>query len=105
MEGTLVPVFLQELLLAFRLLVTSAFGILHIFFESLFLGQRASSLDLLSLNFPLSFSLFVTLNTRQLPYPPRLEFGFGVKIIGIVNVRNFGFFLLYDKIGRFEQEK
>jgi hypothetical protein len=38
MEGSLVPVFLQELLLAFWLPVPSAFGIFHILFEPLFLG-------------------------------------------------------------------
>lgn len=104
MEGSLVPVFLQELLLAFRLLITGTFGVLQIFFESLFLGQRTSSLNLLPFDFSLSFSLLVALNTRQLPYPPCLEFAFGVKIIGIVNIWNFSFLLLYSQIGYSERE-
>jgi len=66
-EGTLVPVFLQELLLAFRLLITSAFGVFHILSESLFLRQRAPSLNLFSFEFPLNFGLFITFYTRQLP--------------------------------------
>jgi len=102
MERPLVPVFLQESLLAFWLLITSAFGILHILFESLFLRQRASSFNLLSLEFPLNLGLLVALDTRQLPYPPRLEFGFRLKIIGIVNIGNLGFLLLYSEIGRVE---
>ena len=67
MEGTLVPVFLQELLLALRLLITSAFSIFHILFESLFLRQRAPSLNLFSFEFPLNLCLLITLNTRQFP--------------------------------------
>ena len=66
-EGTLVPVFLQELLLALRLLIASAFGIFHILFQSLFLGQRPSSFDLFPLQFSLNLGLLVALDTPQLP--------------------------------------
>ena len=101
-EGSLVPVFLQELLLAFGLLVTSALGIFHILFESLFLGECASSFDLLPLDFPSNFSLLVTFNTCQFPYPPRLEFGFGLKTVGIINIGNFSFLLLCGRVWPFE---
>lgn len=104
MKGSLVPVFLQDLLLAFRLLITGTFGILWIFFESLFLGQCMSSLNLLLFDFSLSFGLLVTLNTRQLSYPPCPEFALGAKTTGAVNVWNFSFLLLYSQIGYSERD-
>lgn len=67
MEGSLVPVFLQKLLLTLRFLIASAFGVFHILFESLFLRQRASSLNFFSLEFPLNLGLLITLDARQLP--------------------------------------
>ena len=67
MEGSLVPVFLQELLLTLRLFIASAFGIFHILFESLFLGQRPSSFNLFPLQLPLNIDLLATLGAPQLP--------------------------------------
>ena len=97
MKCALVPVLLHERPLAFRFLIASAFSIFHVLSESLFLRQRASSLNLLSFEFSPNFSLLVTFDALQLSQPPCLEFGFRVKIIGVIYVGNLGFLLLYSK--------
>ena len=62
MECALVPILLQELLLAFRLGFTSFFGMLEIFFEALFFRKSTPTLDLLALSLASGFCFFVPLN-------------------------------------------
>lgn len=85
-EGTLVPVFLQELLLSFGLLVSCLVRMLQILFETQLLRHRASPLDFLFLLFAANDRLLVAFDSRELSDAPRLKVALGVEAIGIVDV-------------------
>ena len=73
-ESTLVPVFLQELLLTLGLVRSRFLRPLQILPQSFFLGHRPSSLNLLHLLLALNFSLPVPLYPSKLPQPPCIKF-------------------------------
>lgn len=85
-EGALVPVLLQELLLALGLVVAQFVGVLEVFFEALLLGQRAAALDFEALLLLAQFLLLVALYACELAQAPRLEFGLGLEPVGVVHV-------------------
>jgi hypothetical protein len=97
-EGTLVPVFLQELLLPLRLIVPRLLCVLEVLLEPLLFGQRASALNLLALLLASDLVFLVALDSPQLAQPPRLELGFGVQAVRVVDVGYDVLFLLYMNI-------
>lgn len=95
MEGPLVPILLEELLLALWFVLSEFVGTFHIFPQPLLLRKCASPFNLLSLFLTSELFLFFLLDSRELSETPRLELYIGVEPIGIVYVLNYVLFLLY----------
>ena len=95
MERTLVPVFLQECLLAFRFRPTSCVRMLKVFLHALRFRKCSSPLDLLPLKLASSVRLFLTFYTTQFSQAPSFKLFLGIESISIVDIRNLFFLLLY----------
>ena len=78
MEGTFVPILLQEFLLTLRLLRTSFLRTLQILLQSLLLWQRSSPLNFFPLELPLYLNLLVAFYSREFSKPPCFKFAFGI---------------------------
>lgn len=88
------PVLLQELLLAFRLVRTGLLRSLEVLPKSLLFWQRPSPLDFLPLDFSPDLFLLVALDTSEFTKPPRFEFALRVKSVRVVNIWDFFLLLL-----------
>ena len=95
MEGSLVPILLEEPLLAFRFFLSKFVGTFDIFLHSLFLGHCTSSLDLLALFLTPKFLLFLLLDSLKFPETPSLKLSLWIEPVGIIYVRDDILFLLY----------
>lgn len=73
-KGTLVPIFLQELLLTLGFLLPQFMCSLQIFLHSLFFGHCPPPLDLLAFFFPAKLLFLFCFDSSQLPQSPCLEF-------------------------------
>ena len=73
MESTLVPVLLEESLLALWFIRSEFIGMFQVLLQPLFLREGASPFDLLSLLFTPDLLLFLLLDSRELSQTPRLE--------------------------------
>lgn len=97
MESALVPVFLEELLASFRLLLPQFLSTFHVFLQALFLWKCTTTLDFFALLLPLNLCFLLLLNSGQFPEPPRLELAFGIQAVCIVDVWNISLLLFYIK--------
>ena len=95
MEGPLMPILLEELLLALWFFLSKFVGTFQVFLQPLFLRKCASPFDLLSLSLTSELFLFLILDSREFSETPRLKLSLGVEPIGIIYVRNYVLFLLY----------
>ena len=77
-EGTFMPILLQELLLTLRFLTTALFSVLQILFQPLVLGQCSPSFYFLTLEFSPYRFLLVTLYSSQFTQAPCFELALGV---------------------------
>lgn len=96
MEGTFVPVFLEELLLALGFLLAQLVRAFQIFLKPLFLWHGASPLDFFAFLLTRDLFFLLLLDSCQLSQPPCLKFTFGIETISIVNVRDIVFLLFYQ---------
>jgi hypothetical protein len=92
-ESTLVPVFLEELLLAFGLLLAQLVRAFEVLLESLLLRHGPPPLDLFAFLLARNLFLLLLLDSCQLPQSPGLELAFGIQTVSIVDVRDIIFFL------------
>lgn len=94
MECTLVPILLQELLLALWLRCTSLLRTFQVLLESLLFWERPPSLDLLSLEFTSDLFLLVPLYASKLSQSPCFEFALRIEAVRVVYVRDLRFLFL-----------
>ena len=97
MEGSLMPILLEEPLLALWFFLSELVGTFQVFLQPLFLRKCASPFDLLSLFLTPELFLFLLLNSRELSKTPRLELSIRVEPINVIYVRNYVLFLLYTR--------
>lgn len=96
-ERTLVPVFLQELLLSLWLILPALLCTLQVLAQPLLLRQCAPPLDLLAFELACERRLFVALDARELAQAPGLELGGGVEPVRVVHIGRLDFLFLYGR--------
>ena len=96
MKGTLMPVFLKELLLAFWLFFARFLGSFQILFESLFFWQSPSTFNLFPFLLHANFFFFLLFDAAELPHPPCFKLSLGIQTIRVINIGNSFLLLLCD---------
>jgi hypothetical protein len=94
MEGTLMPVFLQKLLLTLWLLFPEFLSTFQIFFHTLLFWHSSSAFDFFALFLARQFLFLLLLYPSEFAQSPCLEFSRWVQSIRIIDIWNFVFFFL-----------
>ena len=100
MESTLVPVLLQELLLAFGLRGARGGRVREVLGEALRFGEGAPPRDFGGGELAREGEFFVALDPGELAQPPGVELGGRVEPVRVVHVGDLGFFLLCRVVSR-----
>jgi hypothetical protein len=95
MEGTLVPVLLEEFLLPLWFLFSCFLRSFHIFPKPLFFWQRSPSLYFFSFYLTSNLFFLISFDSSEFAQPPGFEFCVGIESVCIVNIGYLFFFLLY----------
>jgi hypothetical protein len=98
MESTLMPIFLEEHLFAFGLPVPRLLRVFEILFQSLFLWQSTSSLNLLTFLFTGNFRFLVSLDSSKFSKPPSIKLGWRIDTIRVIDIDDFLFLFLYKNV-------